>query len=268
VAAQANTAAKSQTLGAAVAAAENKKPIVSEQLSAAPAAPVNATLFNSTQAAASADNLVQYGYFVGTQRQNSQRSFQRVNENRSVLSAVPASDASGAAAPAPVLTYFRLEQSNTSLRVIDSDNSVYAGQIQSSPALNDSLKQTKASATIRNTLRQNQSPTSSAAGFDQITNIYPGYAFQVMGTNRTSNQRVVFSGLLTGPSNLVDNFTGTGAVGRNQVDQQTRVAASQANRSQTNLQSQDLHVTGTVLLGTDQLEIDAVPAPPPQSAPR
>ena len=87
----------------------------------------------------------------------------------------------------------------------------------------------------------------------------PGYAFQVAGTNRTTKQRVVFSGFLTGMTNLA-------------VMQRAQVPAADAaskttsvrqfSETQSNVISPSAHVSGKALIGADQaVNIEAMPVP-------
>src|SRR5262249_41880116 len=112
--------------------------------------------------------------------------------------------------PGSVLSYFRIEQSGPELRVIDSDGSVYSGQLQAAVTLpSSSLSEAEQFATGSRAFRgekQQATAKSVAAKRSQDNNATMGFAFQVTGTNRSSNQRVVFSGIITGVTNVADQL--------------------------------------------------------------
>lgn len=175
-----------------------------------------------------------YGYFSGTRVPAQQvRAFQRVSQ--------PQGEAL-AAAPASVLSYFRIEQSGPVLRIIDSDNSVYAGEVQWAPAAaNDGLGVPTPSAQTTRTLL-------AAKAQPQPTR--PGYFFQVIGTNRTSNQRVVFSGRLSG---LTNSAQAAGVEARSNQAAAGRVLQAEIAPA--------VRLSGTAQVGSaPQFELEAFPA--------
>jgi hypothetical protein len=227
---------------------------VATQISAAPPADLAAGLALN----APGTQVVQYGYFADTKVQGRQQqvsradSFADTNKKRDNAS--------------PILSYFRIEQSGTELHVIDSDNSVYAGQLQDAPSSTSFVSAVEETRVTTSALRaraakqQSESAKPSSALKDTPQQAAaPGYAFQVAGTNRTTKQRVVFSGFLTGMTNLA-------------VMQRAQVPAADAaskttsvrqfSETQSNVISPSAHVSGKALIGADQaVNIEAMPVP-------
>lgn len=212
---------------------------------------------------APSNQVVQYGYFTSAQRVGRQLlSFQQPRQNQPVSSSTKPSDNP---APAQVLAHFRVEQSGTELRVIDSDGSIYAGQVK----LADAGRAVSAQALLRGAT----SPEFSAAAprtetaksltlkATQQQNAVPGYLFQVVGTNLSSNQRVVFSGMLTGATNgdIAMASTRLGSVaGARSVSAPNEVSAT----AHYDHSKQNAHISGTALIGSaPQINIEAMPAP-------
>ncbi len=223
-------------------------------LAAPPEAIVNQATTLATEAAQT--GVVQYGYFTASQ--------QPVSNARSVeLLARKSAPASKTALPRAtqspnrILVSFRVEQSGQQLRVIDSDNSVYTGSIQPAssaflPAGSQvSLVGTQGSAT----------PLATAAALREAPMAQKPaiqYFFQVVGTNRSSNQEVVFSGTFNAETNL--NLATPGQAGQ----QFNRNAVyDKLGAGQLPITLQNVRLSGTVLIGQEQArQLEAVPAAP------
>jgi hypothetical protein len=204
-------------------------------------------------------NAVQYGYFAAAQIQNKKgNSFQELRETET------AADRKTATLGKPdsgnqILVSFRVEQSGPELRVIDQDGSVYAGPIHQAPA-SAVFPATSAAASAGPTRYGDAKPQAPAAGTrdfktPQQANI--ASVFQVVGTNRSSNQKVIFSGSLT---------TDTSALGTVAAKSEPVVGgvtgAVQLQANQTNMPLQNLRVSGRAVVGAGQvIEIEAVPVP-------
>jgi hypothetical protein len=109
------------------------------------------------------------------------------------------------AAPArPVLTAFRVEQAGRQLRVIDGDGSVYTGSMQVAdaarrqPAVNAPTSFGSRAAPARGIALKEESTGRMDA--DQL--LPQTYYFRVAGTNRSLQQKVVFTGNFLGATNI------------------------------------------------------------------
>jgi hypothetical protein len=158
-------------------------------------------------------------------------------------------------AAASVLTSFEVEQKGRELRVIDSDGSVYAGYVQELDATTraqsfDRVVSEKAQ-TGNAPMRQQAPLAAPAPSLGQ-----PVRFFRVAGTNRSLEQRVVFSGTLSS----LTNATVTAAYGSVAPGQAgTSLAAPGQPGSGPLLNSR---ISGKVVVGGGKpIELDAVPAP-------
>jgi hypothetical protein len=200
--------------------------------------------------------VVQYGYFAGTQVGGGPpRSFQQVNRGTdySLKAGVPVGPAS-----AQVLTYFRVEQSGPELRVIDSDDSVYAGHVNLSfpPSAISAVdvQHPKAAQSFRAASTQTEATKAAALVPTQQQVSAPEYSFQVVGTNRTLRQRVVFSGLIKSSAESGGSVT---------AQSEALGGAIQASDALRRLPQGNLRVSGTALIGPEQVNIEALPAQGP-----
>jgi len=209
--------------------------------------------------------VVQYGYFAASQQpvgNANARSFQTLAQNQKAPAAPQAAAIRGAGPSAnQILVSFRLEQAGRQLRVIDSDGSVYAGPIQASNGLSPAAA---AADQTRLGVTQRAAPTlaRTAGARDSIANGQPPvhYFFQVVGTNRSSNQQVIFSGTLNGDTNLLGTVSG-GIVQANEASD--KLAATPPPSS-----LQTLRLSGKVVIGQDPaVQLEAVPASPPPPPP-
>jgi hypothetical protein len=94
------------------------------------------------------------------------------------------SAAGAPATPSTLLTSFRVEQNGNDMKVVDADGSVYTGSVQI--AQQEPSGVTIASATPQNTPASRLLRTTSPPP--------QNYFFRVAGTNRSSQQNIVFSG--------------------------------------------------------------------------
>lgn len=160
--------------------------------------------------------------------------------------------------PATVLSSFQIEQTDTGLRIIDGDGSVYTGSLQAMDGGAASYRATAQSAATARAPR-----LAEAKGFapiappdSQRAQTWSTYFFRVVGTNRTLNQRIVFTGNLVCPANFpmpkTDASSSTGGV----------VAGGPVGARMTNgLPLLNSRISGKVLLDDRrELEINALPA--------
>lgn len=193
-------------------------------------------------------NLVEYGRFQASQTfESNPLESEQLNRRNSVT---PASALALQQAPAlnHILVSFQIEQAGQELRVIDSDGSVYRGAIQITNLPRDARLQTalKASDALL-------SAKSKAKAGRVLQNVTPSAAsaFEVLGTNRTSNQKVFFSGIIrseTKPGSFVDN----------QAFVAGRIAAQKPSSNSPNFS-----LSGTALIeGGQKIRIEAAPVQP------
>jgi hypothetical protein len=192
--------------------------------------------------------VLQYGLFTASQTPlvappQEREALTRGVQIRSALAARPESGNTQR-----VLTSFNVEQAGRELRVIDSDGSVYAGPMQLTNTLAGTLNQDgrglDAQAVSKKALERRFATQESEAP-------PAGSSFQVTGTNRTLNRRVVFQGVLT---------TNQALLAGRWVAQSAREPSGAVNGSQTNQSVQDLHLSGTAEIeGEQPVRIEASP---------
>jgi hypothetical protein len=225
-----------------------------------PAAPAPAQVANS-----SVEPLVQYGYFAGTQVYRQQQGSLARRDKAAAFDESEKSLNSSGPALAQVLRNFRVEQSGPELHVIDNDGSVYTGQVRLTTALAGGagvMQQPNAAVqTVRTAAAQTQSAQSAGLVSVQQENATPSYAFQVVGTNRTLKQRIIFSGVLSGITN--GNFQSNAAVTPTIGAELSQPVGGKARlwNTRQNWMNSNLRVSGTALIGpNEQFQIEAVPA--------
>jgi len=169
----------------------------------------------------------------------------------------------------PVLNSFELEQTGSRVRIVDADGSVYEGRIDPAEAPKD-LAENRRAVSASGVLTQApavQPAAAANAGMGQTIDndaSAASYNFRAVGTNRTLNQRVVFSGnymnTASAPSQAANNIG-------------NRTAPSVANNqaaAKGQLQSNQLQIgggaqiQGQAFIGTNnQVEINALEHPLP-----
>jgi hypothetical protein len=169
----------------------------------------------------------------------------------------------------PVLNSFELEQTGSQIRIVDADGSVYEGRIAPAEAPKDLAENRRAvSASPSLTQAPAAQPAAAAnAGLGQSSDndaSAASYNFRAVGTNRTLNQRVVFSG------NYI-NTASAPSQAANSIG--NRTAPSVANNqaaAKAQLQSNQLpigggaQIQGQAIIGTNnQVEINALEHPMP-----
>lgn len=194
-----------------------------------------------------------------------------------------------------VLANFTVEQSGSSVRLVDADGSVYEGRIVSTPAIQTGpmapTRDRRAAAAGQRQTRagdQTLDRLGAATSTAIFTNAIPvTVAFEAIGTNTTLRQPVRLTGELylePGPSETAAQALRMGAAGMNQLKVPGMVSAEQSSRpgqapqaiggqspAQTDPQSpmvlqfnagpnQIRRITGQARFGrTNAIAIDAVP---------
>ena len=166
------------------------------------------------------------------------------------------------AAPAhPVLAAFQVEQAGRELRIVDGDGSVYSGYLQIAAAARrpPSVKAEAPAAARASRALGAVLEEKSTASLDADQPAPPTYFFRVTGTNRSLQQKVVFTGNLLAATNLVlfqpatNDFKLRGGLGGARG-----VAAQPALLPLLNTR-----ISGKVVIGSGQaVEINALPASP------
>jgi hypothetical protein len=158
-----------------------------------------------------------------------------------------------------ILPSFQVEQSGPTLRVIDQDGSIYSGYLQASPmpVMASKIADTEAGKQVALAQSFRQGTESRALSTPANSPVSPQtYYFNVVGTNRSLNKSVVFSGSLLGLTNS-PGFT----LNSNTVDGNGTPAAPPASIIQ-NVAQPFLRISGKAVVGQkDELQIEAVPAP-------
>ncbi len=158
--------------------------------------------------------------------------------------------------PSPaVLENFQLQQNGAELKFIDSDGSVYLGNLVNSEAQLENISRALAAKDAASTRSQLDAPARSgrASGFGGAvpTNASAPRYFRVIGTNRTLNQPVVFDGTIEN----VPQIMVTGG--------KLEAAKAEALKKQAQEMPQQLQIQGRVQVGDRQeLIINAVPVKP------
>jgi hypothetical protein len=164
-----------------------------------------------------------------------------------------------------VLTTFQLEQSGQQLRIVDADGSVYEGGFLTAAKLSDEVAAKAETDTAEG--RKNVVATQAAnQELGVLASNRPAapqsFAFRVVGTNRSLNQMVVFTGNLLNATSI-----SPGSIGNAESQQNNAVLLREANVRQeaaSNTVPQTIpRLEGRVLLGErESIEINATPVPP------
>lgn len=191
------------------------------------------------------------GRFAATQNfKNSDSLAQNSFKNTSAL-----------AKSAAVLANFQVQQAGNAIRVVDSDGSVYDGELQPD---NETAQKEQIAVATRQTpderekaaVRRDepQTPQNLQAANPQVLQ---NFSFRVSGTNLTLKQNVVFAG----------NVLANSKAGQNRQQAYDNKAASGGAQSQSLLKNQllwsDSRIAGTaVVADTNNIEINAEPQSP------
>jgi hypothetical protein len=114
------------------------------------------------------------------------------------------------ASPAlPVLANFRMEQAGAQLRVVDSDGSIYLGELNPTPVapVSGSKDARTVKSEDKSVARRVTAPLAAASRPAQ------NYSYRAVGTNRTLNQQVVFTWNFVAQSNVLTQSKGKTAGG-------------------------------------------------------
>ena len=169
----------------------------------------------------------------------------------------------------PVLNSFELEQTGSQIRIVDADGSVYEGRIAPAEAPKD-LAENRRAVSASGVLTQApavQPAAAANAGLGQSSDndaSAASYNFRAVGTNRTLNQRVVFSG------NYINTASAPSPAANNIGNRTALSVANNQAAAKAQLQSNQLpigggaQIQGQAFIGTNnQVEINALEHPLP-----
>ena len=160
-----------------------------------------------------------------------------------------------------VLASFQLEQAGSQLRIVDGDGSVYSGyvQLEGAARLVRSARAEAPAAALaaRAPARAPAQTTDSSLDSDRLA--AQSYSFRVAGTNRSLNQKVVFTGDLLTATNLASSLSvATNLSPGGVVERYQTVPARQGP-----LPLLHSRISGKVVIGGGAaVEINALPASP------
>jgi hypothetical protein len=138
------------------------------------------------------------------------------------------------------MAQFRVEQDGAVVRIIDNDGSIYTGSLQEAE-MPTAVK--PAPTVAMNSAQRRRALQAPQLRPDQAQN----FLLEVIGTNRTLNQKVVFSG------NLVGNQISLSGTTQNQQ-------ALQQNQKLQQQLSNVLRISGNARVGTSTDQpVEAVP---------
>ena len=203
-------------------------------------------------------NVLQYGNFVASQIPSVNgsnfrqlRATEALARSKATAQGVPQAQSGN-----QILVSFRVEQSGRELRVIDQDGSVYAGPIQTEGAgVAAAFADERAGAGGIYGREKVQASAAAPRNFKSTQQSAAASVFQVVGTNRSSNQRVIFSGTLSGATNAPVTSKTEPVTGR--IGGAVQLLPNAANQS-----LQNARVSGRAVIGTGQVvDIEAAAVP-------
>lgn len=161
-------------------------------------------------------------------------------------------------AASPILNNFTVEQTGTRWRVIDEDGSVYLGDLRESQSAPRASSPKAAAKVTRVTgSAPAQADASAVRLLTEGSSAQAGRFFRVVGTNRSLNQQVVFSGTILPPPEAAGAAVTNAAPG---LGGQFK-AFNQAVPAQNFLQQSQIRGKAQIG-GQREIEINAAPAKP------
>src|SRR5207247_371435 len=116
--------------------------------------------------------------------------------------------------PGVVLISFEVVQTEGQLRIRDNDGSIYTGYLRWSDAQLPAAAAVKAEKLDRSKVAQApERKLETKNGFESKSQVVQNYSFSVEGTNRSLNQKVVFTGNLQTAQNMILSTGGSNKQG-------------------------------------------------------
>jgi hypothetical protein len=198
-----------------------------------------------TRSGQSPTNVVQLGLFAGSQAIDLATTEPQPLARGLSAPTTRFAAARGTGAIKQVLTSFRVEQAGRELRVIDNDGSVYAGPILgTNPATSVVQVSSALSDNVQTAGRQ-----AGLGGNGAKSQTVGPTVFQLIGTNKSLNRRLVFSGTLSTNKNF-------GA--RKFKAQTVDGIGGGLKEAQANTKFEDLRMSGTAIIeGEQPIRIEA-----------
>jgi type II secretory pathway pseudopilin PulG len=163
---------------------------------------------------------------------------------------------SASAQAAPVLQSFQIVQNGDVVSVVDRDGSVYHGSVQIAAVKGNEAKGTSPNEATPPMQREQEAEQRT----DNQRQAAQNYFFRVMGTNRTLQQNVVFSGTVEAlPGAIANAPQSSGGGGGGGVGDAVQNKLQVSTNQQQSLLSNSRVVGPAVIDSTNQIEINAVP---------
>jgi hypothetical protein len=160
-----------------------------------------------------------------------------------------------------VLASFQLEQAGSQLRIVDGDGSVYSGyvQLEGAARLARSARAEAPAAALAARAPAGAPAQTTDSSLDSDRLAAQSYSFRVAGTNRSLNQKVVFTGDLLTATNLASSLSVATNLSPGGVVERYQTAPAQ----QGLLPLLNSRISGKVVIGGGAaVEINALPASP------
>jgi len=177
-----------------------------------------------------------------------------------------ASSAIAAKTSEPVLQNFQFERDGMNVLVVDHDDSVYRGTVRALEKADLAGRDLP----VDKENEENEEKGKDARGKDRVLTTRPGsstvteFSFQVSGTNRTLNQRVVFEGNILNELAMKLKPSARPSVFKKSI----KARKQQAESKKTEEALPRLRIQGRAQVGKLQYDVDArnVPSPRPSKA--
>jgi hypothetical protein len=154
-----------------------------------------------------------------------------------------------------VLASFQLERSGAEVRVMDADGSVYSGQVEAAANSPTPILSAGEKKPLDKVLKGQE---RTAALPEQS---FMNYAFRVAGTNRSLNEQVIFTGIVTAFGNQTAFKQSTNAAGEGRIARSPTLPAAPDPLSRA--LPLNSRVSGRAMIGKGrEIEINAAPANP------
>jgi hypothetical protein len=228
------------------------QPVPPASLPATPAAPSIVAMTPTTASAPRVEDASQQAKALSVAQRFVQVSPEARAEN---------SLADSAATAHPVLASFQVEQSGQTLRIVDGDGSVYTGSVQlaNAPRRTRSAKVDAPAASFGVRMAARSLEQETPASLDSNVLTPQTYSFRVAGTNRSLQQKVVFTGNLLTATNLILSPPGITNLSIGSSLGGSRYSTAQSD----SLLPLNSRISGKVVIGRGKaVEINALPAGP------
>lgn len=166
---------------------------------------------------------------------------------------------------AAILVNFQVHQEGDRVRILDSDGSVYSGAAR--PLTLTAAVQTEP-LTRERAFRQTVTGSSlaTAPGPESAAGAEQNYSFEVVGTNLTLQQRVVFNGLLLEGNAAALSTNAIANIGIRVWDnarfQNLSNSQNLSGAAQIQFPAANRRISGKAIIGTSQeVPVEAIPAP-------